>query len=997
MADGTCNQIEHAHQEWITALDAIDDAIFIHDKDFCILRCNKAYQRFAGVPFEEIIGHRYFEVFPKSNAPLDSCIQEQKKPTEKGHEETVQVEKTFFRSISYAISDKNGKYLYSIHILEDITERLLSQESLKKSELKFKTIFDGAQDGIVVADVITKKITMVNTQICKMLGYTQKKMLSLYVDDIHPTEDLPYVLNQFERQAKGEIKLAKELPVKRKDGTIFFADVNTSSFMLSDKNYVAGFFRDVTEQKLSEEKIQEEKSFSESLIQSLPGLFFFVDHNAKMVRWNKKFEELAGLSSKEMAGTDVMSFVHEDDREYAMQNLQKAFNLGNASVEIRLLLANDVRFYTITGHRIKTKFGMNVVGIGIDITDRIKSEERLKLFRTLIDHSNDAIEIVDPSTLNFIDVNETECKILGYSREEMLSMNIFDIDVKFDEKSAKKIQRKIQREGSVHFETIHRRKDGSTFPVDAIITLIKLEKPYILSIIRDITERVQTEKLLRKSEEKFRSLVESTSDLIWEVDNNGIYTYVSPQVEILLGYKQTEMLGKSILAFIPKDEVQDIRMVFKKFVDKQMPIVALENNCIHKDGHIVVLETSGIPFFDENKKLVGYRGIDRDITERKESEVLINRANRTLKTLFAVNLALVKASNEDELIHTITNIIVQTGGYALATIVYAENDKEKSMILRAWSGDQGHYFYDDHLSWEYTPKSQLPSAKAIRKGTTQVCRNIQNEPGYKPWKYTCKSYSFESNIALPLLHNGTVFGALSIYSNEVDLFDEEEIKLLEELANDLVYGIFTLRTRVEHEQNTLQLQQSLEQSIQAIADTLESRDPYTAGHQRRVTELATAIAKEMNLPPEQIRGVEFAGIIHDLGKIHVPAEILSKPGKLNELEYKLIQMHPQTGYDILKNINFPWPIAETILQHHEKIDGSGYPQGLFGDEILLEAKIISVADVVEAISSHRPYRPSRGIKYALDEIKAGRGSAYDPVTVDACLKIFHEKKFNFST
>ena len=206
-----------------------------------------------------------------------------------------------------------------------------------------------------------------------------------------------------------------------------------------------------------------------------------------------------------------------------------------------------------------------------------------------------------------------------------------------------------------------------------------------------------------------------------------------------------------------------------------------------------------------------------------------------------------------------------------------------------------------------------------------------------------------------------------------------------------------MRGRIEHEQHTLLMQQSMEQSIQAIAATLESRDPYTAGHQRRVAELATAIAKEMNLSENQIQGIHFAAIIHDLGKIHVPAEILVKPGRLNELEYKLIQVHPQTGYDIVKDIKFPWPIAEIILQHHEKFNGTGYPQGLKGDQTLLEARIVSVADVVEAMSSHRPYRPALGIDIAMDEIKRGRGTDYDPVIVDACLKLFNEKEFRFTS
>ncbi|RLB83929.1 MAG: histidine kinase [Deltaproteobacteria bacterium] len=191
------------------------------------------------------------------------------------------------------------------------------------------------------------------------------------------------------------------------------------------------------------------------------------------------------------------------------------------------------------------------------------------------------------------------------------------------------------------------------------------------------------------------------------------------------------------------------------------------------------------------------------------------------------------------------------------------------------------------------------------------------------------------------------------------------------------------------------LRRAMGATIQAMALTVETRDPYTAGHQRRVANLARAIAKEMGLSQDQIDGIRMAGIIHDLGKISVPAEILSKPTQLTEIEYSLIKTHPQVGYDILKMIDFPWPVAEIVLQHHERIGGSGYPQGLYGDEVLLEAKILAVADVVEAMASHRPYRPAHGIDKALEEISKNRGILYDPEVVDACLKLFTEKGFKF--
>ena len=187
------------------------------------------------------------------------------------------------------------------------------------------------------------------------------------------------------------------------------------------------------------------------------------------------------------------------------------------------------------------------------------------------------------------------------------------------------------------------------------------------------------------------------------------------------------------------------------------------------------------------------------------------------------------------------------------------------------------------------------------------------------------------------------------------------------------------------------VRKSLQGIIQIISLIIETRDPYTAGHQRSVANLARAIALVMGLPPERIEGIRLAATVHDLGKISIPAEILSKPSRLTEAEMSMIRIHPRSGYEILKKVEFPWPIAQIVLQHHERIDGSGYPQGLRGPDILLEAKILGVADVMDAMCSHRPYRPGIGIDKALAEISQNRGILYDPEVVDACLKYFQEK------
>ena len=223
----------------------------------------------------------------------------------------------------------------------------------------------------------------------------------------------------------------------------------------------------------------------------------------------------------------------------------------------------------------------------------------------------------------------------------------------------------------------------------------------------------------------------------------------------------------------------------------------------------------------------------------------------------------------------------------------------------------------------------------------------------------------------PILRDGRVAGMRAIL---VDITERKQAE--EKLAS-------TLDT----------LRKAIGGTIQAIVQVVEMRDPYTAGHQKRVADLARSIGAEMGLPSDTIEGIRVAAAIHDIGKVSVPAEILSKPGRLTENEFELIKDHAETGYDILKDVEFPWPVAETIRQHHERLDGSGYPRGLKGNDMLMEARVIALADVVEAIVSHRPFRPAHGIEAALDEIKKNRAILYDPEAVDACLRLFTEKNY----
>jgi response regulator RpfG family c-di-GMP phosphodiesterase len=392
-----------------------------------------------------------------------------------------------------------------------------------------------------------------------------------------------------------------------------------------------------------------------------------------------------------------------------------------------------------------------------------------------------------------------------------------------------------------------------------------------------------------------------------------------------------------------------------------------------------------------------------DIAARELAEQGLLKLNRALATIHACNEAMIHSTDESRLLDQLCQVLIHFGGYRLAWVGYARTDPDQSISFAAHAGHEEGYLAGQNLTWAPTERGKGPTGTAIRSGKPAMCQDIANDPAFAPWRDEAVARGYASMIALPLIGDHASFGVLAIYSSHIDAFDEKEIDLLLELAGDLAYGINALRTAAdrdrvldERQQHLRRLRRSLEESIQAIAATIEMRDPYTAGHQRRVAELAVAIARKMELPEERVAGLHLAGIIHDLGKIHVPSDILSKPGRLSAIEFSLIKVHPQAGYDILKGIEFPWPIAQTVLQHHENLDGSGYPQGLKGGEIILEARIMVVADVVEAMSSHRPYRPGLGLDAALVEIAQLRGVLYDADVVDACVKVFRDDGFTFT-
>jgi PAS domain S-box-containing protein/putative nucleotidyltransferase with HDIG domain len=512
-----------------------------------------------------------------------------------------------------------------------------------------------------------------------------------------------------------------------------------------------------------------------------------------------------------------------------------------------------------------------------------------------------------------------------------------------------------------------------------------------LGISYDITRLVEIQHILRDNEAKYRTLIEGANDgiSIQELDENnkpGPFVEVNDALCQRLGYSTEELLRLGPMDITHPDYREKLQHSLPRLLQEGADL--FESIQYTRDGRSIPVEVSVRLLMLKGKKLLF--AIARDTSERKLAEQEVKHINRYLRTLSHCNEALVHATNEAQLIQDMCRVAVENGEFSLAWIGFLTEDRH--IRIAASYGTQAEDFLAEEIAMPQQPDAppERPAAMAITTGTIQVVQDIANAEYSPEWKKRAQKHGFGSAIALPLQVEAQVIGSFNIYLTENDGFDTQATTLLGELAEDISFGIQSLRVSADREHYMSRLKASMSSTIHALSSTVELRDPYTAGHQHRVAKLARAVAQHMGYKEEQMEVLYLAGVVHDIGKIAVPSEILSRPGKLTESEMRLARTHAEASYNVLKSVDFPWPIADIVRQHHERLDGSGYPQGLKGAEILPEARILAVCDVVEAMTTHRPYRPGLGIDVALQEIERGKGTLYDTSVVDACTQIVRD-------
>lgn len=504
--------------------------------------------------------------------------------------------------------------------------------------------------------------------------------------------------------------------------------------------------------------------------------------------------------------------------------------------------------------------------------------------------------------------------------------------------------------------------------------------------------RKKTEKALSKEKKYWESLFKHSPEAMVLTDLKGIIHKTNGKFRNLFGYSMSETEGKSLDSLFSRsrDQFREATSVSRKVNSGQQ--VHLETSRITKGGREIPVSITGIPLSVDGERIAAFT-IYRDITEQKRSDEELEHRLRFEEILSRESSRLVFVKNMDEVVPKVLEEIRRF--LNCSCIVLGRIDRSSGTLdIKYETRVRGIPSMKDMDIALCDISTILRDLRTKGKFILQDVFSMGGPASF--FSVLAEKRQVRSLLALPLNMRSDIEGMMVFENLWTERgWNDYDLSLLQTFC-DILGEAFRRQDASDKLRSTMaDLRKAFDGTFNMMTKILEIKDPYTAGHQQKVTQLAVAIALEMDLPAEKIDAVYYSSLIHDIGKINIPSEILSKPGKLTELEFALIKNHALYGWEILHDIYFPWPIAEIVLQHHERINGSGYPSGLKDGEIFLEAKILTVADVVEAMASDRPYRPSLGIEEALAEIKKNRGILYMPEAVDTCLALFGDERFVF--
>ncbi len=846
--------------------------------------------------------------------------------------------------------------------ISGVIERIRSIKALQSSEERYRFITDHTRDVIWVLDK-DLHYTYVSPSITLQRGYTADEFMAFNLSQIATTESMEKAINIVLGNVPGDITdindgtytSTMELEVYRKDGTTYWTEQSATVLMTPEGQFagILGISRDITERKKLESELREREAMFRVVFEHHYQFTGLLDSEGRLLAVNNTALQFAGITEKNVIGKYFWETPWWQHSTEVQQQLKEAIGRAASGEFIHFDTSNinargeihqiDFTMNPVLDEAGKVKY---MIPEGRDITEVVKTQKALKeseeKYRLLVKNANEGIFVAQDGLFKF--ANARVWAISGYSSEELGTQSFGQFIHPEDrnmvmDKHARRLQGEIF-EDNYPFRII--TKEGKTAWIEVGAILSEWEgRPAILGFMTDITERKQAEDALRDSEEKYRQLVETANEVMFVVQDMKIKFFNRRAVEVI-GYSADELKNMPFAKLVYPDDLEMVADGHRRRLQGE-PFE-------HAYPFRYVLKSGAVGWAEINTTLISWEGRPAtlsflsDITERKQAEDALRDSEEKYR-------AVVENARE--------GVVVLQGESVKFTNQYISDllGYSKDFILSHPFLDYIHP--DDRLTVIERYMQRLAGERIMDVLTARLLASNG-------------SYVWTEIRAVVIVWGGEP----ATLNFVTDITESRKIQA------DLKNAVETITS-------------TLEGTMEAVAMMSELRDPYTAGHQKMVTHLALAIAQEMQLPEDRQRALRVAGLLHDVGKVYVPSEILSKPGKLSELERDLAKAHASAGYDIVKAIKFPWPVDEMVRQHHERMDGSGYPRGLKGDEIMLEARILAVADTVEAMMSHRPYRAALGVEKALDEIVQNKGVLYDETVVDTCVLLFIEKGFKF--
>jgi len=649
----------------------------------------------------------------------------------------------------------------------------------------------------------------------------------------------------------------------------------------------------------------------------------------------------------------------------------------------------------------------NLAAVASKLEQKESTGNKFRALCDICDAIPNPVMILDPQQ-NVLAVNPAMIDVINKRKDKIVGKKCYKI---FCNKSVSRshcLFKKTMRSANPKTIKAEINVNNTWFRISCIPILNNAgELEQIVHMATDITEDKEIEAALGTCDLLKASILEAIPHAVVALHERCILE-ANKGVEDVFGWKSHEIIGKTTRVFYrSEEEFKEIGRRFYPLLEK-VRSHSEEFPCRRKDGRDIICRVTAARIggaLDEKKIAVVYE----DITERKHSENEIKHKTKDLNLINSLNNAVNQGKSLQEIIQLLSRQIEKTFMCNGAMLMLISEDGEHLVLQKALVNSSLIANIEKIIGTMipdlvFSIKEGDMYRKALQEGKGQLIdnpdvlrelsnRSTTNKLSRKIIAAFLKKFDIKSVIICPLLCEDTCIGFLNVVRNRS--FTKTELKRFEAIAEEVTLILSRKQTDEKLQMSIEEIKKTLEEIIQVLIATSEKRDPYTAGHQERTTKLAIAIAGEIGLSEEQIKSISVAGMVHDIGKISIPSEILNKPSKLTETEMDLIRIHPQAGYELLENISFPWPVAEIVLHHHERMNGSGYPNSLVGKDIPLEARILAVADVVEAMASHRPYRAAHPLDVALNEVYQNRDTLYDPDVVDACLKLFNEKHFSF--